>query len=49
VLDVVNVEPVPIPIDCTDGFGAAFWGRPEVRLPRNNGHGLCGLLLASQG
>ena len=32
VLDVVNVETVPIPIDCTDGFGAAFWGRPEAYL-----------------
>jgi SAM-dependent methyltransferase len=32
VLDVVNVEPVPIPMDCTDGFGAAFWGRPEAYL-----------------
>ena len=32
VLDVIEVEPVPIPIDCTDGFGAAFWGRPEAYL-----------------
>jgi SAM-dependent methyltransferase len=32
VLDVVNTEVVPIPIDCTDGFGAAFWGRPEAYL-----------------
>ena len=32
VLDVVNVDAVPIPIDCTDGFGAAFWGRPEAYL-----------------
>ena len=32
VLDVTEVEPVPIPIDCTDGFGAAFWGRPEAYL-----------------
>ena len=24
-LDVVDVHTVPIPIDCTDGFGAAFW------------------------
>jgi SAM-dependent methyltransferase len=32
VLDVVQVDPVPIPIDCIDGFGAAFWGRPEAYL-----------------
>ncbi|HET9075659.1 MAG TPA: class I SAM-dependent methyltransferase [Acidimicrobiales bacterium] len=32
VLDVVGAETVPIPIDCTDGFGAAFWGRPEAYL-----------------
>ena len=31
-LDVTNVEAIPIPIDCTDGFGAAFWGRPEAYL-----------------
>jgi hypothetical protein len=32
VLDVVEVLEVPVPIDCTDGFGAAFWGRPEAYL-----------------
>jgi SAM-dependent methyltransferase len=32
VLNVLRVQPVPIPIDCTDGFGAAFWGRPEAYL-----------------
>ncbi len=32
VLDVVAIETVPVPIDCTDGFGAAFWGRPEAYL-----------------
>ena len=26
----VTVEPVPIPADCTDGFTAAYWRRPEV-------------------
>ena len=31
-LDVVEVSPVPIPFDCTDGFGAAYWGRPEAYL-----------------
>lgn len=32
VLEVTEVQAVPIPIDCTDGFGAAFWGRPEAYL-----------------
>jgi hypothetical protein len=32
VLDVSRVEPISIPIDCTDGFGAAVWGRPEAYL-----------------
>lgn len=31
-LDVVGVEPVPVPADCTDGFGAAYWRRPEAYL-----------------
>ena len=31
-LDVVEVAPVPVPFDCTDGFGAAYWGRPEAYL-----------------
>jgi len=31
-LDEPLVEPVPVPYDCTDGFGAAFWRRPEAYL-----------------
>jgi SAM-dependent methyltransferase len=31
-LDVREVRPVPVPHDCTDGFGAAFWARPEAYL-----------------
>lgn len=27
-----RVEPVPVPHDCVDGFGAAFWRRPEAYL-----------------
>ncbi|MEW2134882.1 methyltransferase domain-containing protein [Streptomyces sp. NPDC005435] len=27
-----RVEPVPVPHDCTDGFLAAFWRRPEAYL-----------------
>jgi SAM-dependent methyltransferase len=31
-LDVREVRSVPVPFDCTDGFGAAYWGRPEAYL-----------------
>jgi SAM-dependent methyltransferase len=31
-LGSVSVEPVPIPADCTDGFTAAYWRRPEAYL-----------------
>ncbi|MET7716395.1 methyltransferase domain-containing protein [Streptomyces sp. NPDC005407] len=27
-----RIETVPIPHDCTDGFGAAYWRRPEAYL-----------------
>lgn len=27
-----EVVPVPIPLDCTDGFGEAYYGRPEALL-----------------
>jgi SAM-dependent methyltransferase len=27
-----RIDTVPIPHDCTDGFGAAFWRRPEAYL-----------------
>lgn len=30
VLDVREIRTVPIPADCCDGFGAAFWRRPEA-------------------
>jgi hypothetical protein len=31
-LEVRRVEVVPVPADCTDGFGCAFWNRPEAHL-----------------
>ena len=31
-LDVIELQPVPVPRDCVDGFGAAFWARPEAYL-----------------
>ena len=29
-----TIEPVPVPHDCVDGFGLAFWRRPDC-LPRS--------------
>jgi len=31
-LRVRDVQTVPVPRDCVDGFGAAFWARPEAYL-----------------
>jgi SAM-dependent methyltransferase len=31
-LDVVSIEPVPVPADCVDGFAGSFWSRPEAYL-----------------
>jgi len=28
----VRIEPFPVPHDCLDGFGEAFWARPEAYL-----------------
>jgi len=29
-LDVREVQVVPVPVDCVDGFGTAYWARPEA-------------------
>jgi hypothetical protein len=31
-LDLLTIDPVPVPSDCADGFGGAFWSRPELYL-----------------
>lgn len=31
----VEIEPVPIPLDCRDGFNEAYYGRPEMFLDEN--------------
>lgn len=28
----VEIQPVPIPLDCTDGFNEAYYGRPDMLL-----------------
>ena len=32
--DRVSTVPVPVPHDCVDGFGGAYWRRPHVYLER---------------
>jgi hypothetical protein len=31
-LAIERFEVVPVPADCTDGFGCAYWNRPEAHL-----------------
>lgn len=31
-LDVHDIQIIEVPADCTDGFGAAYWARPEAYL-----------------
>ncbi len=42
-LAVDDVRPVPVPADCTDGFGGAFWARPEAYLDPAVGAGISSL------
>lgn len=30
--ELVDVQEVPVPLDCSDGFGEAYYGRPETLL-----------------
>jgi hypothetical protein len=30
--DRVSIVPVPVPHDCVDGFGGAYWRRPDAYL-----------------
>jgi SAM-dependent methyltransferase len=32
VLEIRDVETILVPADCTDGFGGAYWNRPEAHL-----------------
>ncbi len=34
-LGQIEVTPIPIPLDCTDGFNEAYYGRPEMLLDRD--------------
>jgi SAM-dependent methyltransferase len=45
----VRVDVVPVPRDCTDGFGEAFYARPEAFLRPEVGAATSGLVLTDQG
>jgi len=43
VLRVVEIRPVPVPWDCRDGFGGAYWRRPEMYLDADARAAISGL------
>jgi SAM-dependent methyltransferase len=44
----VNVEPVAVPSDCTDGFYAAYWARPDAFLDPDVTAGISAFALKDQ-
>jgi SAM-dependent methyltransferase len=44
----VRIEPLPLPRDCLDGFGEAFWARPEAYLDRSVRAGMSAFGLLTQ-
>jgi hypothetical protein len=49
VLRPTRVVPVPVPHDCTDGFGGAYWRRPEAFLDPEVRASISGLALMTDG
>jgi SAM-dependent methyltransferase len=47
-LNATDVRPVPVPHDCTDGFMAAYWRRPERYLDPDARAAISGLALLEQ-
>ena len=47
-LDVREVRTVLVPRDCTDGFGTAFWARPEAYLDPEVQAGMSWLALLTE-
>lgn len=47
-LELHEVRPVLVPHDCTDGFGVAFWARPEAYLDPDVQAGMSWLALLPQ-
>lgn len=48
VLDVREIRPVLVPWDCVDGFGTAFWRRPEAYLDPEVQAGMSWLALLAE-
>jgi SAM-dependent methyltransferase len=46
-LHLIEVQPVLVPRDCTDGFAAAYWARPEAYLDPAVRAGISSLALLS--
>jgi hypothetical protein len=44
-----HVQTVPVPHDCTDGFGAAYWRRPHAYLDPTVRAGISMLAYAQRG
>jgi SAM-dependent methyltransferase len=47
-LDVQDVQVLPVPVDCIDGFGTAYWARPERYLDPVVQAGMSWLALLSE-
>ncbi len=47
-LDNASVHPVPIPYDCADGFGGAYWRRPHAYLDAEVRAGISMLALMAE-
>ena len=48
VLGLIDVQPVMVPRDCTDGFAAAYWARPEAYLDPSVRAGISALALLGE-
>ena len=47
-LDLLEIRPVLVPRDCIDGFGVAFWARPEAYLDPDVQAGMSWLALLTE-
>jgi len=47
-LEVQEIRPLLVPADCKDGFGAAFWARPEAYLDPEVQAGMSWLAMLSE-
>lgn len=47
-LENASIVPVPVPHDCTDGFGGAYWRRPHAYLDATSRAGMSMLALTAE-